>query len=227
MATSAFKSTTKRSPIASQSPADPSDSGSSNRSGLHRRSRSLSRFSGRFPPPDADDYDLPKGKFVNTVRGSGFPEISLDDLAKEFFLAGEDAEKGSEIARGRSGRRVSSVGPGGSSTKVGSTDASHRRGRSVSRSHGSANSDNNSGSKVVSDGGSRRRRSVSVARYKCSDSEVICLSMLFLDLLFWVIISVLLLCFGYCLDDFLLTPLLLKMIWNSQLHCICAEQFFH
>eukprot|EP00268_Persea_americana_P049634 TRINITY_DN5334_c0_g1_i4.p1 TRINITY_DN5334_c0_g1~~TRINITY_DN5334_c0_g1_i4.p1 ORF type:complete len:596 (+),score=98.10 TRINITY_DN5334_c0_g1_i4:242-2029(+) len=171
MATSAFKSTTKRSPIASQLPADQSNSGSSNRSGLHRRSRSLSRSSGRYPPPDADYDDLPKGRFVNTVRGSGFPEISLDDLAKELFLAGEDAEKGSEIARGRSGRRVSSVGPGGSSTKVGSTDASQRRGRSVSRSHGNGNLDNNSGSKVVSDGGSRRRRSVSVSRYKCSDSE--------------------------------------------------------
>jgi hypothetical protein len=43
--------------------------------------------------PGSDDFDngVPtlRGKFVNTVRGSGFPEINLDDLAIEFFHSGD------------------------------------------------------------------------------------------------------------------------------------------
>lgn len=209
MATSAFKSTTKRSPIDSKSSADRSDSGSSGRSGLLRRSRSLSRFSGRFPPPDPEDYELPKGRFVNTARGSEFPEISLDELAKEFFRAGEDEEKGSEIARGRSGRRLSSVGPGGPFAKVGSADSNQRRGRSVSRSHGKGNLDNNSSSKGVSDGSSRRRRSVSVARYKCSDSEVIRLFCLFFFCFF---------CLGHELSVLLLVLVTVWVIFVTPLY---------
>lgn len=170
MATSAFKSTTKRSPIASSSSAD---SCSSNQAGSHRRSRSLSGLSQRFLPSD-QDQEFPKGTFVNTVRGSAFPEISLDDLAHEFFLVREDEVSGGEMARGRSSRssrRLSSVAP---SMKAGVTvkDVNQRRGRSVSRSHGKDGFDDNSGvSKVVSNATLRRRRSVSVAGYKCSDSE--------------------------------------------------------
>jgi hypothetical protein len=43
--------------------------------------------------PGSDDFEdgVPtlRGKFVNTVRGSGFPEIGLDDLAIEFFHSGD------------------------------------------------------------------------------------------------------------------------------------------
>jgi hypothetical protein len=56
--------------------------------------------------PGSDDFDdgVPtmRGKFVNTVRGSGFPEISLDDLAIEFFHSGD---------RGRLVWRSSEAGP--------------------------------------------------------------------------------------------------------------------
>ncbi|XP_062029465.1 uncharacterized protein LOC133745420 isoform X1 [Rosa rugosa] len=165
MATSAFKSTTKRTPIGS-SPAPAEDSSSVNRS--HRRSRSLSCFSRRLPEPPAEEFEVnptPRRKFVNTVRGSGFPEISLDDLAIELFDSGSD-ERG-----GRSALRSSETTP------------AQRRGRSVSR-HGPRVSggggetrgragNSSGGGKVVSEskGNSRQRRSVSVARYQMSDSE--------------------------------------------------------
>ncbi|XP_050377793.1 uncharacterized protein LOC126795025 [Argentina anserina] len=170
MATSAFKSTTKRTPIGSS--ADPAEeSASGNRS--YRRSRSLSCFSRRLPEPPAEEEfgvnPTPRRKFVNTVRGSGFPEISLDDLAIELFDSGSD-ERG-----GRSAVRSSETTPGG---------ASQRRGRSVSR-HGPrmggggggdtmARSGNSTGGgRVVSEskGNPRQRRSVSVAGYQMSDSE--------------------------------------------------------
>ncbi|XP_068306992.1 uncharacterized protein [Pyrus communis] len=172
MATSAFKSTTKRTPIgASMAPAE--DSASSNRKSSHRRSRSLSCFSRGLPErkPAGDDYDetpVPsRGRFVNTVRGSGFPEISLDDLAVELFDSSTD--------RGRSVERSSEATPAAS--------ALHRRGRSVSRHgprvgggsgdvRGSAGTNSAEG-RIVSEskGISSRRRSVSVARYQMSDSE--------------------------------------------------------
>ncbi|CAL2261122.1 unnamed protein product [Prunus armeniaca] len=170
MATSAFKSTTKRTPIgASKSPAE--DSASSNRKSSHRRSRSLSCFSRGLPErtPAVEDFDenpAPKGRFVNTVRGSGFPEISLDDLAIELF--DDSGDRGRSIARGSEATPTSS--------------ASQRRGRSVSRYgsrvggggdvRGSA-SNNSGGERVISEskGNSRPRRSVSVARYQMSDSE--------------------------------------------------------
>ncbi|XP_068637081.1 uncharacterized protein [Aristolochia californica] len=156
MASAAFKSNTKRTPIGSASTAE--DAGSSNRAGLHRRSRSLSRYSRRCPPPEPDSERLaPRGGFVNTVRGSRLTDISLDDLADEFFAVKEDAQ------RSRVGRRVSSAGLNG--------DAIVRRGRSVSRSHGKGNSADSLSSKGVSDTYSWRRRSVSVARYQQSDSE--------------------------------------------------------
>ena len=86
MATSAFKSTTKRTSVANS----PEDSSYSYRTSVHRRARSLSRFSRRLPGAEEDnDERTPaprsRGRFVNTVRGSGFPEISLDDLAIESF----------------------------------------------------------------------------------------------------------------------------------------------
>lgn len=149
------------------------DSASTNRSSIHRRSRSLSRFSHPLPSSPIDkgfgEASAPRGRFVNTSRGSGFPEISLDDLAVEFFGSGD---------RGRSAAR-SSESSGATNAAV----ASNRRGRSVSR-HGSGKTSggasegkgragsNVSGGKVVPESNSRRRRSLSVVRYQISDSEV-------------------------------------------------------
>lgn len=148
------------------------DSASTNRSSIHRRSRSLSRFSHPLPSSPIDkgfgEASAPRGRFVNTSRGSGFPEISLDDLAVEFFGSGD---------RGRSAAR-SSESSGATNAAV----ASNRRGRSVSR-HGSGKTSgggsegkgragsNVSGGKVVPESNSRRRRSLSVVRYQISDSE--------------------------------------------------------
>lgn len=172
MASSAFKSTTKRTSIG----PSVDDTASSNRNSAHRRSRSLSRFSRRLPDPAVDDFvdvSAPTGRFVNTVRGSGFPEISLDDLAVEFFGSGD---------RGRSASRNSQASPASGAS------GTQRRGRSVSRQgsklHGTGGggdgrgtgSNNSGGGKVAlesSSGNSRRRRSVSVVRYhQVSDSEV-------------------------------------------------------
>ena len=156
MATSAFKSTTKRSSIGT-----PSRAGTSS-SSAHRRSRSLSRFSRKVPAAEEEDFEevpVPKGRFVNTVRGSGFPEISLDDLAVDFFGSAE---------RGRS----SESSDVGHSVTAGS---SQRRGRSVSRRGADGNgctSENFGVGRAVSDNNSRRRRSVSVVRQQISDYEV-------------------------------------------------------
>uniref|UniRef100_A0A5B7AE29 Uncharacterized protein n=1 Tax=Davidia involucrata TaxID=16924 RepID=A0A5B7AE29_DAVIN len=169
MASSAFKSTTKRTPIGTPSNAD--DSGSSNRN--HRRSRSLSRFSRRLAEPAADfeDVPAPRGRFVNTNRGSGFPEISLDDLAIEFFPL-KDSVADRESDRGRLSRRSSEISPPTTATM-----SSQRRGRSVSRQSSrvgdgkSTFSSGSGGGKLGSDANSRRRRSVSVVRCQISDSE--------------------------------------------------------
>ncbi|RVW22056.1 hypothetical protein CK203_109601 [Vitis vinifera] len=157
MATSAFKSTTKRSSVGT-----PSRAGTSS-SSAHRRSRSLSRFSRKVPEAAEEDFEevpVPKGRFVNTVRGSGFPEISLDDLAVDFFGSAE---------RGRS----SESSDVGHSVTAGS---SQRRGRSVSRRGADGNgctSENLVLEGAVSDNNSRRRRSVSVVRQQISDYEVL------------------------------------------------------
>lgn len=143
MATSAFRSTTKRTPI-----FDKSSSG-----GSHRRSRSLSRFS----LPDSGETPRRSGKFVNTVRGSEFPEISLDDLAIEFFSLSSERE--SERDERPSRRRMSEVSP--------RSAAAERRGRSVSRQR-TRGSD---GKVSVGPAGGSRRRSVSVVRCPISDSE--------------------------------------------------------
>ncbi|KAK8710780.1 hypothetical protein V6N13_146090 [Hibiscus sabdariffa] len=165
MATSAFKSTSKRS-----SPAVSSSSSCSNRTAVHRRARSLSRFSRRLPGPvDDEDGEItpaPKsrGMFVNTVRGSGFPEVSLDDLAIELFDSSfreRSVSWNDDVSprNGEGGRVVENV--------------AQRRGRSVSRQGSSGSSVNNgSGGRLTSDtASSRRRRSVSVVRYPISDSE--------------------------------------------------------
>ncbi|OMO87889.1 hypothetical protein CCACVL1_08701 [Corchorus capsularis] len=166
MATSAFKSTTKRTSVGDS----PEDSSSSNRTSVHRRARSLSRFSRRLPGAEEDDELTPvprsRGRFVNTVRGTGFPEISLDDLAIELF---------DSSLRGRSASRNADVIPrNGEGKKGGEESASQRRGRSVSRqgSRGSFVNSGGGGGRLTSDtASSRRRRSVSVVRYQVSDSE--------------------------------------------------------
>lgn len=196
MATSAFKSTTKRSSIGASSNAG--DSSSSSKNAAHRRSRSLSRFSRRIEPTDSDEVAAPRGRFVNTVRGSGFPEISLDDLAIEIFLK-DSEERDSESDRRRSTRRNSIC----SDSTVGDVvTSSQRRGRSVSRqksrvslgqstpsdsssrvrsasrqkfrvSHGQGTAfDSSGGGRTVKETISERRRSMSVVRYQISDSEV-------------------------------------------------------
>ncbi|XP_021909018.1 uncharacterized protein LOC110823052 isoform X2 [Carica papaya] len=168
MATSAFRSTTRRTTIGKSSTCV-GDSSSSNRNSTHRRSRSLSRFSRPLPGQDADGFSdetpAPRGRFVNTMRGSGFPEISLDDLAIELF----DSFSGGGD-RGREAFRKSSVSPGGIE---GGVTASQRRGRSVSRqgSRGGLGNDSGGGKVHSESSNSRRRRSVSVARCQISDSE--------------------------------------------------------
>ncbi|XP_059657312.1 uncharacterized protein LOC132303884 [Cornus florida] len=169
MATSAFKSTTKRTPVGASSNVE--DSSSSNRN--HRRSRSLSRFSRRLDEPAVEfgDVPAPKGRFVNTIRGSDFPEISLDDLAIEFFPF-KDPKSDRESERGRSSRRSSEISP-----STAGTISSQRRGRSSSRQSsgvGDGKSDccnGSGGGRAGLDANSRRRRSVSAVRSRISDSE--------------------------------------------------------
>ncbi|CAL9126586.1 unnamed protein product [Musa textilis] len=165
MATAAFRSTSGRSSIGSRGGGGAArDAGPSTRGGEpHRRSRSLSRCSGRFPPPppEPDDFPTPRGRFVNKLRGAGLPEISLDDIADEFFRARAESDEDSEPSAARS-RPLSSV----ASYRM-ETESSRRRGRSVSRPpdrHAAP-------TKGVSDSVLRRRRSVSVARHRYSNSE--------------------------------------------------------
>lgn len=194
MATSAFKSTTRRLSIGGGGGgADDSSSSSSNGKPQHRRSRSVSRFSRRLPSElEEEDYrGAPRGKFVNTVRGSDFQEISLDDLALEFFSSKENnsnddrsskngkSNNDEEINSGERGRSLS----GSRGSEIGrwasETASSARRGRSVSRHHREPAFEdkkvvsNGSSSKIGnSEANSRRRRSLSVARYRRSDAEV-------------------------------------------------------
>ncbi|KAF5957336.1 hypothetical protein HYC85_004561 [Camellia sinensis] len=169
MATSAFKSTTKRTPISSPSNAAAESSSSTK---PHRRSRSLSRFSRLLPDPP-EFADPPRGRFVNTARGSAFPEISLDDLTIEFFSLNDSLDE-RDSQRGRSSRRCSEISPA-----TNATVSSQRRGRSVSRQSSGvgdgkreSNFDKNGcGGRTGLDANSRRRRSVSVVRGRNSDSE--------------------------------------------------------
>ncbi|XP_050226061.1 uncharacterized protein LOC126675460 isoform X4 [Mercurialis annua] len=172
MATSAFKSTTKRPSIGKSTIAEDSSSSSysssnrSNNTSAHRRSRSLSRFSRPILTDDfSDEPPAPRGRFVNTKRGSAFPaDVTLDDLAVKFFNSGD---------RGRSvTKNYDDDGRVGDSNNKG--NASQRRGRSVSRrvgGEGAGNSYGGGGRRLSSDNSSRRQRSVSVVRYQISDSE--------------------------------------------------------
>lgn len=195
MATSAFKSTTRRAPIGNSSPST-DDSPTSSYSKAHRRSRSLSRFSRPIPEEiEPGVLPTPRRKFVNTVRGSGFPEISLDDLAIEFFSGKENSsevedESGSsrnsgpvrvksEISpvttssqrRSRSVSRHHNGANSGVSEGASATASSQRRGRSVSRRNDGTIFNAGGTTTVVPSADLRRRRSVSVARYQISDSE--------------------------------------------------------
>ncbi|KAI3454983.1 hypothetical protein Pfo_011646 [Paulownia fortunei] len=177
MATSTFKSKTKRASIGGSSSED-----SSSTSRSLRRSRSLSRFS-RPIEPEPDDVaqynkNAPKEKFVNPSRGptTQFPEISLDDLALEFFSYSSRNENGSDggvmESKEREGCSVSRRGEIG--RWASDTASSRRKGRSVSRTRGdvvSSSSASRAKNVSSSDTGSRRRRSQSVARYQLSDSE--------------------------------------------------------
>ncbi|KAG1327351.1 hypothetical protein COCNU_01G012850 [Cocos nucifera] len=161
MASAAFKSSTKRSTIGGAA----EDAGSCN-----RRSRSLSCYSGRIPPPpppESDEFPSPRARFVNRA---GFPEISLDDLAYEFFGSKGEEDEDVRPAVFRSGRRGGCVSYGAE------TDSSRRRGRSVSR-HPSRTAEERKGilekgggSKGVSESRYRRQRSVSAARHRYGDS---------------------------------------------------------
>ncbi|CAL9063106.1 unnamed protein product [Musa banksii] len=166
MTTAAFRSATGRSSIGGRAAARSArDTGSSGSGGPPRRSRSLSRFSGRFPPsqPDAEDFPTPPGRFVNEARGCVFPEISLDDVVDEFFRARAESEEEeeSEPSDARSRRRNSVT-----SYPI-KTESSGPRGRSVTRPPQCRTGP----PKGVSNTVLRRRRSVSVARHRCSDSE--------------------------------------------------------
>ncbi|KAH7684259.1 Homeobox-like domain-containing protein [Dioscorea alata] len=163
MATAAFRSTTKRSSIgrAGQDTAS---------SAARRRSRSLSRGPSRFPPspPEPSELPTPRGKFVNKARGSGFPEISLDDLADEYFKSKFEDEITPPDRR--SSRRMSEISP-----RMENGEINRQRGRSVSRrgvdGKGFANGKKEEGF-LENSVPRRRQRSLSVARHRCSDSEV-------------------------------------------------------
>uniref|UniRef100_A0A1J3H580 Uncharacterized protein n=1 Tax=Noccaea caerulescens TaxID=107243 RepID=A0A1J3H580_NOCCA len=183
MATSALNSTIKRTTPLAKSSESCDDSSYSTRRSIPRRYRSLSRFSHRMPDPDAELTPMRKGKFVNTVRGSGFAEISLDDLAVEFFesfsgesgvSSGERERSGSRKSgggngegemtnsqrRGRSFSRVGSGGTGGLRRLDAETESSRRR-RSLSRQPSAREITGKSGGLDLISSNSSRRRSVS------------------------------------------------------------------
>ncbi|KMZ76486.1 hypothetical protein ZOSMA_101G00700 [Zostera marina] len=147
------------------------DAGSSNRDRTHRRCRSLSRAPSRTDLSSS----ATRGKFVNTERGTAleFGEVSLDDLANDFFPVRDwDVELEREKSRGGGGgdggRRLSDV-----SGFAMQTESSKRRGRSVSRTSDGIGL--NSSTKRGDGGGRlgrasgrdenvvRRRRSVSIS----------------------------------------------------------------
>ncbi|KAL6873357.1 hypothetical protein ACP4OV_013439 [Aristida adscensionis] len=110
-----------------------------------RRSRSLSRFPP--PSPSPEDAPTPSSRFVNKVRGAaagGPPEISLDDLADEFFRAraeseGDDDDDDDDYREGwcrwlaagpgsRRPRRGAAAGGGGAAPPRGTPGRRSRRG---------------------------------------------------------------------------------------------------
>lgn len=145
MATAAFRSNTKRSAFPG---ADASKPGA-----RHRRSRSLSRPSGRLPVSDE-------------VVDADFPEISLDDLADEMFQRTE--EEDDEVRPGVGWFRGRDADLGHRAE----TGSSRTRRRSVSRTREPAGGEWER--KGVAEGRARRQRSVSVTpRDRQRGSEVI------------------------------------------------------
>lgn len=150
-AATAFRSGTRR----GDALAPVEDAGSATRErqaagrggGSVRRSKSLSRFPP--PSPSTEDTATPSSRFVNKVRGGGSggvfpPQVSLDDLADEFFRAraeSEDDDDEETAARGRSRLPAAAErGGGGAGGRRSSTaryarqtESSRQRGRSVSR----------------------------------------------------------------------------------------------
>ncbi|XP_076916822.1 uncharacterized protein LOC143576668 [Bidens hawaiensis] len=138
----------------------------------------------RRPPVTTQSEDSSSSKSHH--RRSDYPEISLDDLAIEFFSNnGSELEEDDSVGSRRdhrlnkpttaSQRRSRSVsrhrnGNGADSAIVGANSASQRRGRSVSRRN-DGNASARGAVKVVANADLRRRRSVSVARHQISDSE--------------------------------------------------------
>ncbi|KAL6602980.1 hypothetical protein ACP70R_043341 [Stipagrostis hirtigluma subsp. patula] len=160
--------------------------------GVTRRSRSLSRFPPPSPSPDEAAIRTPSSRFVNKVRGAGaggLPEVSLDDLADEFFRAraeSEDDDDGEEMvpARGRTrfpapAERGSGGGGGRRSSTARyarETESSRQRGRSVSRPpaerRGGAANAVNGGAAVSRQRYASVDRRSSVDRHRWCDSDV-------------------------------------------------------
>ncbi|XP_006656240.3 uncharacterized protein LOC102719966 [Oryza brachyantha] len=159
--------------------------------GLLRRSRSLSRFPP--PSPSPEDAATPSSRFVNKVRGggrggAGLPEISLDDLADEFFRAraeSEDDDDGDDdeavVVRGEESRgRLRFPAPaekgGGRRSSTAryarETESSRQRGRSVSRPP----AERRGGATGVANGGAAagRQRYASVDRRPSMDRHRWC-----------------------------------------------------
>jgi hypothetical protein len=133
-----------------------------------RRSRSLSRFP--QPSPSPEDAPTPSSRFVTKVRGGGssagggFPEISLDDLADEFFRARVESEDDDEPPRGRARFPAPSLAEekkGGRRSSTAryarETESSRQRERSVSRPPPDRRA-------AAENGGARRQRCPSVDR---------------------------------------------------------------
>ncbi|GJN38802.1 hypothetical protein PR202_gb27877 [Eleusine coracana subsp. coracana] len=179
----AFRSGTRRDAFAAMEDAGsatrgrPASSAGRGGGGSARRSRSLSRFPP--PSPGPEEAPTPSSRFVNKVRGAGgsvgFPEISLDDLADEFFRArveSEDDDDDVRVTRGRSGfpapaERTSGSGGSGRRSSTAryarETESSRQRERSVSRPP----AERRGGAGNVVNGGAtvRRQRYASVDRH--------------------------------------------------------------
>ncbi|TVU08133.1 hypothetical protein EJB05_41522 [Eragrostis curvula] len=182
----AFRSETRRDAFAALEDAGsatrgrPASSAGSG-GGSARRSRSLSWFPP--PSPSPEDAATPSSRFVNKVRGAGFPEISLDDLADEFFRARVESEDDDEgdmrVARGRSGFPAPAERQGGGSGRRSSaaryareTESSRQRGRSVSRPP--AERRGAAGNVANGVAAARRQRYASVDRHSSTDRHRWC-----------------------------------------------------
>ncbi|GJM97997.1 hypothetical protein PR202_ga14969 [Eleusine coracana subsp. coracana] len=188
----AFRSGTRRDAFAAMEDAGsatrgrPASSAGRGGGGSARRSRSLSRFPP--PSPGPEEAPTPSSRFVNKVRsaggGVGFPEISLDDLADEFFRArveSEDDDDDVRVTRGRSGfpAPAERTGGGGGSGRRSSTaryaretESSRQRERSVSRPP--AERRGGAGNVVNGGAAARRQRYASVDRHSSMDRHRWC-----------------------------------------------------